>query len=138
MKPAFFHDIHALIDSALASEVMRPVPKGLEARIQQRLRIAALIEKERHYCREIVLAGAGFLAVIVVGAAAFLSMVDLSLLIARSMPGGLGYCDYLAVSASQIWADFLGSSYLGWLNLLIAFLLTGLIASLRWTPVLRS
>jgi hypothetical protein len=138
MKPAFFHDLDVLIDSALASEAMRPVPKGLEARIEQRLTIAALIEKERRSCREAALACAGFLAVIVAGGVTFLSMVDLPLLIARSMPGGLGYCDYLAVSASQIWADFIGSSYLGWLNLAIAFLLTALAASLRKTPALHS
>jgi hypothetical protein len=98
MEPNHMNDLDPLIDQALRDEPMHRVPSGFHRRLTERLRVAAIVQQERrHFHRRMASMGIVFGGLI-------LAMVGLPVLaytegwVARSVPAGLGYLDYLTVS----------------------------------------
>lgn len=88
----------ALIDRALREEPRRPVTQGFARRLKQRLTLVALMDREHRRFRH-SLAAAGFFSG---GGMAVFGVVcvaaDVPGFLRRTIPGLLGYCDYLAAS----------------------------------------
>lgn len=125
-------NLETFINDALAGEPLRPVPPGLHRRIETRLHIAAMIAYERRRFRQHMAAGAALLSgtfgvVFLAG-----SMLDLEEWLAWSIPGGMGYFDYVTVSAANTWAVWVGSSALwfGAMAAVLAFIAAPLLP--RW------
>ena len=95
-------DLDVLIEQALSEEPIRPVPMGFHARLEERLRIAALVEREKKRFRYGTTVGA------VLFAALGLTFVFVPVLaylqgwVVRSVPGGMGYLDYVLVSLVNV------------------------------------
>ena len=92
------NDLDTLIDQALRDEPMHRVPATFHRRLTERLRVAAIVQQERrHFHRRMVSMG-------IVFGGLLLAMVGLPVLaytqgwVARSVPAGMGYLDYLSVS----------------------------------------
>lgn len=99
------HQLDLLIEQALGEEPLRPVPAGFRRRVNERLHIAALAQKEREQVRFGLVTG-GVLVAAVVMFLVFMPVISyLQGWTARSMPGGLGRLDYLATSVQA----FLGT-----------------------------
>ncbi len=92
-----------LIDSALASEPLRATPLGMARRVEDRLRIAALMEQEQQRFRYSM--GMTLLAFVgaIVAAGWFVALTNLQTVIAYGMPGALGTYDYYATSMTYAW-----------------------------------
>ena len=87
-----------LIEQALSEEPLRPVPAGFRRRLNERLRIAALAQKERERVRFGLVTG-GILVSAVLAFLVFVPVISyLQGWAARSVPGGLGRMDYFATS----------------------------------------
>lgn len=92
-----FSDLDALIEHALAEEPMQPVPVGFHGRLDKRLHIASIVDRERQRLRFSVVTGS------VLFAAVAFALVGLPVIayfqgwLVNSVPGGMGYVD-LAVS----------------------------------------
>lgn len=98
-------ELDRMIEDALRNEPMRQVPQGFQRRISSRLHVAALVQTERHGFRFRMAATASVLLVLVVAivgvpAAAFYQGWGV-----QSVPGALGYFDYLVVFAFQYWGE---------------------------------
>ncbi len=91
------------IDAALRSERPRPLPHGFHARLQRRIRIATMVEKERRaFHRRMVHVVAMGILVLATATVAGLYW-DISETFLWDWPGLLGYIDYLAASTSHAW-----------------------------------
>ena len=92
-----------LIDSTLASEPLRAAPLGMARRVEDRLRIAALMEQEQHRFRYSM--GMTLLAFVgaIVATGWFVALTNLQTVIAYGMPGALGTYDYYATSMTYAW-----------------------------------
>ena len=110
MDQKYLHDLDALIERALAGEPIQPVPARFRARLEDRLRVSAVVQKERQRIRFGMAAGAilftalASVMVFVPVLSYFQGFVD------RSVPGGLGYFDYLVVSLLSAWGPVASSS----------------------------
>ena len=92
-----------MIEEALRSEPMRAVPAGFHARMENRLQVTALVQRERQGYRFRMMATAALLAVlgfVVVGVPVIAYLQGATV---QSVPGAMGYFDYLVVSAVQSW-----------------------------------
>lgn len=98
-----WNDLDVMIEDALRSEPLREAPAGFHRRLDERLRIVAMVAKERKGFQIRVLASTALFAallftVVVVPALAYAQGWTV-----RSMPGAMGYLDYLAVFVVQEW-----------------------------------
>ena len=90
-------NLDALIEQALVDEPMQPIPAGFHGRLDERLRIASIIDRERQRLRFNVITG-GVLFVAVAFALVGLPLVAyFQGWLVSSVPGGMGFVD-LAVS----------------------------------------
>jgi len=90
-------NLDALIEQALVDEPMQPIPAGFHGRLDERLRIASIIDRERQRLRFNVITG-GVLFVAVAFALVGLPLVAyFQGWLVSSVPGGMGFFD-LAVS----------------------------------------
>ncbi|MBN2311877.1 MAG: hypothetical protein JXR94_23055 [Candidatus Hydrogenedentes bacterium] len=100
-------ELDALIERSLRDEQMRAVPAGFHNRLNERLKVAAIVERERHRVRYGAMAGVflfGMLGITLLFAPV---MSYLQGWLVRSVPGGMGYLDYIVVSllnTSPVWA----------------------------------
>jgi hypothetical protein len=88
-------ELDSLIEEALAAEPVRPAPLGLQRRIDARVRVEAVVMRQRRLTarRAMVMAG----ATVALGAGGVLGVRALDL-VSRglsAMPGMMGYFDYL-------------------------------------------
>lgn len=103
MGPNDMNQLDAVIEEALRTEPMRAVPAGFHHRLEQRLRVAQIVNRERNGLRLRLLAGLSVLAVV-----AF-TMVGVPVLAlyqgwtVKALPGAMGYLDYLLLAAAQSW-----------------------------------
>ncbi len=130
-------DMDTLIEKALSGEPMRPVPLTLHRRVAERVRIAALRERERTRFRySMATLAVGFLGI--VGAAGLLiSITNLDVVLNSGIAGGKGQYDYYATSMALTWEDYSGAYSLG-LSVLLAFgtVILGIIPLRRYLPSL--
>ncbi|MCP4645412.1 MAG: hypothetical protein GY851_33520 [bacterium] len=104
------HDLDLLIEQALEGETMRPVPPGFHARFEDRLRVARIADQEHRRMRFGLATGAILFATLAV-ALFFVPVISfVQGWAVRSLPGGMGYFDYLlastfrSVEAWPLWA----------------------------------
>jgi len=94
-----------VIEDALRSEPMRPVPSGFHRRMSNRLQVTALVQKERQGFRfrmaatSMVFLALGVAAIGVPAAAFYQGWV------VRSVPGAMGYFDYFVVFGLRYWGE---------------------------------
>ncbi len=108
MKPDHATGLDDFIEGALRSEAMRPVPPGLRRRIQEKVRVAALLERERQRFRRcLAVAALVFLAILSSsGLAAVLG--DARGAILGSVPGAMGLYDQFASRLTVWWPGLAG------------------------------
>lgn len=125
------HDIDALIEDALRSEPMRAVPVTLHRRVEERVRIAALKERERSRFRYSLISTAIAL-VSVIGIAVFVvTFTNFGPLMANGVPGGGGIYDWYTARFVHTW-----SAYTGSYSLITSVLLAGgTLALAVWVPL---
>ncbi|GMW02288.1 MAG: hypothetical protein AMXMBFR84_34240 [Candidatus Hydrogenedentota bacterium] len=96
------HDLDAFIEEALKAEPMRAVPTGFHKRVDARLKVAVLVQGERHKLRVRLLATTMIIAtaaMVIVGLPVYaFSQGWLS----QQMPGSRGYWDYMLVSVTPL------------------------------------
>ena len=96
-------ELDGRIDAALREEELRDVPAGFHRRVQERLRMAALLRREQRRFRLCMTAtGAIAGALLLVGGIAWF-MGDLPGAVARSIPGALGFYDHLVAVLTRHW-----------------------------------
>ncbi len=96
-------ELDGMIDEALGGEPMRAVPAGFHRKLENRLRVTALVKQERQGFRFRMVASGLLFAVlgfVVVGVPAIAFYQGW---VVRSVPGAMGYFDYLVVFALQSW-----------------------------------
>lgn len=123
-------DLDSLIDGALRAESLRPTPPGFHARIERRLRVAAVIEQERREFRARVMARTALVAVAAIGLLALGAGLGLPQWVA-TVPGGLGYCDYAWTSAAEASSPLMASARI------LALICGGIAAVLAGLPLVR-
>lgn len=115
--------LERLIESALRPDPIRSLPPGFLFRTEEKLRIAALVERERRYFRNCFLAA----VCVVVGLssasalAAYLGGVPGAIM--NEVPGVMGLCDRGAVLLRTWWPGLAGGGA-------ITFCIAGLMALL--------
>jgi len=121
-------DIDAAIETALRGERFRRAPFTLRRRVEERVRIVALREREQHrFRRSMAVLAVGFLGALILVAGVVLSS-NLEVLVRHGLAGGKGQYDYLTTSMTLFWTDYRGAYSLLWSLLAAAgTLLLGLI-----------
>lgn len=121
-------EIDRAIDSALIGERMLSAPITLHRRIMERVRYAAMRERERVRFRVCMTSLAVALLAALGIAFLVISVTNLDIYIRHGVDGGKGQYDYLAASLAQRWTVYSGA-YSFLLSLLMAggALLLGLI-----------
>lgn len=105
--------LDALIDAALHEEPLLPAPPGLHGKIQDRVHIAALQERERARFRNSLLSAMGALVVILGGAATVVTLTHFSHIYHHGVSGGKGLVDYYLTLFRVSWASHVGIYALG-------------------------
>jgi hypothetical protein len=109
MTPRDHENIDALIEDALRSEPMRPVPLTLHRRVEERVRIAALKDRERARFR-FSLTSTLVALLTVIGLAGFVLVVtNLGPLLNNGVPGASGIRDWYTARMLQTWTEYTGS-----------------------------
>lgn len=112
MNENTYSDLDRLIENALTSEPVRQTPAGFHDRLCRRLHVSSIVQKERKRIRFGLYAGAMLFAAMAIF---FVFVPVVSYLqgwAVRSVPGGLGYLDYLVVSTMRNWRslDMIGAA----------------------------
>ena len=121
-------ELDALIEAALQDEPMLPVPPGMHGRIQERVYIASLQERERVRFRYSLLSALGALAVILFGTVTVVTLTHFSFIYQHGVSGGKGFVDYYLTLFDVSWSSRVGAYALG--------LAMGLSATLLWGGLL--
>lgn len=111
-------ELDALLDEALQPELMQPVPVDFAARVDERLRVHALVERERARFRASMATLAVAVVAIIAGAAVFVGFTHLQSIMVYGAPGAKGQLDY--------WVNefiAMATSYTGAYSLAISLLL---------------
>lgn len=103
MSPNEWNDLDVMIEDALRSEPLREVPAGFHRRIDERLRVVAMVAKERKGFQMRLLASAALFAALLLTVVVVPALAYAQGWTVRSMPGAMGYLDYLAVFMAQEW-----------------------------------
>lgn len=132
-------ELDQFIDAALRDEPLLPVPAGLHRKIQDRVVIAAMQERERARFRNSLLSAVGALVVILAGTVAVVSLTHFSILYRHGVSGGRGFVDYYLTLLDVTWSGQIGGyALLLALGLSMGALWMGLILlriQLRLAPV---
>ncbi|MBI5090820.1 MAG: hypothetical protein HZB26_00065 [Candidatus Hydrogenedentes bacterium] len=107
-------DLDSLVRSAIAERAAQPVPFGLRRKIENRIRLAALIQVERG-CFVRSLAARSMVLALLVGAFVLTTYLAGAMdgQIMGMIPGGLGYLDYAATMLLNTWIGALDQPILG-------------------------
>jgi hypothetical protein len=98
-----WNELDALIEDALRAEPVREVPDGFHRRLGERLHLVALVAKERKGFQTRLLASAALFAALLITVVVVPALAYAQGWTVRSLPGALGYFDYLAVFVAQEW-----------------------------------
>lgn len=91
-------NVEKTIEDALTSEPMRSVPSGMHNRIEQRLKITALIQKEKSQFRRTMVMAWSMIFLCLGGGISFAFYGGVKGLLQTAAPGALGYIDYMSSS----------------------------------------
>lgn len=129
-----FDDFDALIEEALKSEAQLSLPFGFQRRVEERLRVAALLDGERRrfsYC----LKAAMTLCIVLVSSAASLAFFnDLPSLLLHNIPGGLGLYDQVSVFLAIWWPGLVGTSVVAVCVFAISLLCLEVLPARKMSP----
>ena len=103
MDPSNMNDLDRLIEDALKSEPLRPVPAGFQRRVEERVRVVAFASRERKGFHTRLLASAVLFAMVGVTLVLVPALAFFQGWTVRALPGALGYFDYLSVFFAQSW-----------------------------------
>ncbi|MCP4641155.1 MAG: hypothetical protein GY851_12010 [bacterium] len=95
------HDLDRLIDEALRSEPLQPLPETFERRMQRSLHMAARVERERRQLRKRLLWRAQLVAVAALGLIGVGVTVGMTDWLSR-VPGILGFLDYASADTMRV------------------------------------
>ncbi len=123
-------ELDLMIASALQSEPMRPAPFTLHRRVQERIRIIALKERQRVRFRYTMLSLAVAFSSATLMAAALVVFTNFELVRTNGLPGGLGIYDLYASSMTLS-----ASSYGGAYSLMTAVLLAAVTILIGLAPL---
>jgi hypothetical protein len=115
-------ELDALIEAALAEEVLLPVPAGLHARINERVHLAALQQRERVRFRNAMLSGFAASVGIVVAVAALVATTKFDVLLKHGISGGQGLMDSYAATFALSWPPY-------WEGLILSLVLMIVVAT---------
>lgn len=102
--------IDARIESALRGESLRDAPLDFHRRVEARVRIVALLDRERRRFKRAGLGLAMALGACVVLGGAFWLARDLSDVLFQAVPGAMGHYDHLAGAVARNWQTLGASS----------------------------
>lgn len=102
-----------MIESALKSEPLRPVPMGLHERVEARLRVVALETRERRGFHKRLWASAALFAMLAVTLVIVPALAFYQGWSVRALPGALGYLDYITVFVMQAWGEIVVALAIG-------------------------
>lgn len=95
--------IDEMIESALAGETERDVPFGFHRRVDGRIRVAAMLQKEQRSFRRCWTLAAATILVLATGAGAVWYIGDVPGTVARAVPGVLGSYDQMVFVLAGHW-----------------------------------
>jgi len=124
-------ELDALIEEALRSQEMLPVPPTLHERVSSRLKAQALIERERARFRASMMAMAVALLAIIAGGVVLVAFTHLRGVLTYGAPGAKGHMDYLVNDLVLTVSHYTGSYSLGLSFLLALGTLLFVIVPLR-------
>ena len=110
MKPNSHNDLDELIDAALRSESERDVPFAFHRRTEDRLRIAAMLQHEVGQFRASCVSASVFASLLALGAGLAWFVIDVPDLVARAVPGVLGFYDQFVLLLIGHWPALGGTS----------------------------
>ena len=121
-------ELDALIDAALRTEPMLPVPPGLHRKIQDRVHFADLQERERVRFRYSLLSAVCALLILFSGTGVIVMLTNFSIVYHHGVSGGKGFLDYYLNRLDVSWAGHVGTyTLMLTLGLSVASLWGGLI-----------
>jgi len=123
-------DIDALIDQALSKEPMLRAPASLQCGVEERLRIAALRDREKMRFRLSMVTLLLALVSSLLAAGALLWFTNLSVLAKAGVSGGKGQFDYYFTALVQSW-----HAYQGAYTLVLSVLLAACTLAMGWRPL---
>jgi hypothetical protein len=97
------NQLDAIIEEALRSEPLRAVPAGFHGRLEQRLRVAQIVNRERKGLRLRMSTGLSVLAVVAFTIVGVPTLAFYQGWTERALPGAMGYLDYLLLTTTQSW-----------------------------------
>lgn len=95
------HSLDGEIDASLRKEPLRPVPPGLYRRTRNRLLVIAALDRERRRFRYASVTVGGILTGVVAVGMVYAIVSELPKVIMASVPGFLGYADYMAATLTR-------------------------------------
>ena len=125
-------NLDALIDEALRTQPERDVPFGFQRRTTERLRLVVLLDREVAQFRAAYTGAVVFLSLLGLGGGLAWFVIDVPELIARAVPGALGFYDQFMLFVAA------NAGALGGLSLAAFLLLTGGFALLERARVTSS
>lgn len=103
MDPKEFDTLDDFIEAALKSDPVRSVPLGFRRRIEEKVRVLMLIERERRRFRNCVAAGLVVGLALVMSGAIVATLSGLPGMIADTVPGARGYYDFVVSQWALRW-----------------------------------
>lgn len=126
-------DLDALIESALKGERMLAAPIDFHRKVEERVRIAALKERERvrfrFWMQSLVASACGALFL----ASSVVAVTNLQLIVTNGVSGGKGVYDYYLTQIFGASFETYGGAY----TLATSVVLAGVSLVLGWSPVRR-
>ena len=102
IKREDYDDMDAFIDAALREEPLRDTPFGFRARFEDRLRFTVALQRERARFRNCLVGAAALFVFLGICVGLTLGSGQVVSRVAASIPGALGYYDYMS-SAVVAW-----------------------------------
>ncbi|MBL7645826.1 MAG: hypothetical protein JNK74_06500 [Candidatus Hydrogenedentes bacterium] len=100
-------ELDALIEAALAEDVVLPVPRDLHARVCERIQLAALQQRELARFRNALLSGFAASVSIIATLAALVLFTKFDVLLKHGISGGQGLLDSYAATFALSWPYYL-------------------------------
>ena len=124
-------EIDAIIEDALKGEKMMSAPINFHRRVEERVRFAALKERERARFRFWMLSIAASACGALFIAAAALAVTNLNVIVTNGVSGGKGLFDYYLTAVFGETVE----SYSGAYTMIASVLLAAVALGLGWIPV---
>lgn len=99
--------LDALIEAALSEDVFLPVPVGLQEKINERIQLAALQQREQTRFRNAMLTGLAAAVGVVSALVAIVASTKFDVLLKHGVSGGQGLLDYYTATFALAWPQYM-------------------------------